>query len=116
MKEGHVSGTFQQEEGCDPGNFGRTGEEYQKLLGAPKEQGYVILVAVIVDTALITATSEREAAEKYELPYHLEGEDVAIWCMTHDEFDEMMKEGGREDTIECAGCNQQASPPEPTEG
>jgi len=66
----------------------------QKLLEhkPAKDQEYVVLVSMIVDTAIIRATSEKAAAEKYEMPEMFADKDIAVWAMTRAEFDEMMKE------------------------
>jgi hypothetical protein len=78
------------------GKLGMTGKEYAdgkmpELLEGPKKQEYVVLVAMIVDTAIIPAYSEREAAEMYMFPADLETKDCALWAMTRAEFEEMVK-------------------------
>ena len=74
------------------GKFGLTGKQYdQKALPAPEVRDYVVVVAVVVDTAVIPAASEREAAEKYEMPAMCADHDVAVWAMTREEFDAIMR-------------------------
>ena len=70
----------------------------QKLLEykPEKDQEYIVLVSMIVDTAIIRATSEKMAAEKYEMPEMFLDKDIAVWAMTRKEFDEMMKEAGHD--------------------
>lgn len=80
--------------------FGKTGKEYadnvmakvgstpQQLLGGPPVNEYVVIAALIVDTAIILATSEQEASEKYEIPEDLVDRDIAVWAMTRKEFAE----------------------------
>ena len=70
----------------------------QKLLEykPEKDQEYVVLVAMIVDTAIIRANSEKMAAERYEMPEMFLDKDIAVWAMTRKEFDEMMKAGEAE--------------------
>ena len=80
------------------GGFRGTAKEYADdkvplLLEGPKakEQEFVVLVATIIDTAIIMATDERAAAEKYEFSPDLEQMDCAIWALTRAEFNEMVK-------------------------
>jgi hypothetical protein len=68
-----------------------TGEEYAAKMEEAIKEEYVILVAQIVDTAMIMATSPQEAANTYEFPPGAENLDLAVWAMTRAEFDEMVK-------------------------
>ena len=67
-------------------------DEPQLCLPAPMIQDYVVIVAAVVETAIVPACSEREAAEKF-MAYDdkWKDEDVAILAMTRDEFDTLMK-------------------------
>ena len=71
-----------------------TGEEYAKEMAKGAEE-YVVLVAQIVDTAIMLASSPEEAANTYEFPPGAENLDLAVWAMTRAEFDELVK-GGEE--------------------
>jgi len=87
-----------------------------KLLEHKKVQDYVVLVSMIVDTAVIPATSEKEAAELYEMAEMFADKDIAIWAMTTAEFDEMMKqpEGANDGhKSDCALHNEPAYPADP---
>jgi hypothetical protein len=58
----------------------------------PKKEvrDYVVMVAEVIDTAIIPATSEREAAELYEFAPGSENADLAVWAMTREEFGELI--------------------------
>jgi len=66
---------------------GKTGAEYAEEMA---KQEYVILVAQIVDTALIKARTPEEAANMYEFPPGAENLDLAVWALTREEFNQMV--------------------------
>jgi len=77
----------------------------QLLLDAPKKTEYIVLAAVIIDTAVIMAYNEKDAAEKYEPQDEFKDQDFAVWAMTRDDFTQMMAGDGHKDQIEEPGCS-----------